>query len=241
MIDAKLYLDDANRCLWDMMNQSFHITIDYSSEDCFANYLQNGNCIIYVPKMKEPDSASFTHELLHLYLPYHNTFIGSALKGMLKETYPLNIIFDKGLYDHVSNSLEHVKMLPLYLKMGYPINKFLLDYNDNKLTDDEVDLLYNSYKKGIVPQKYNYLAINCYIGKFFAVKADINTKNHYDRQMALLDKLDHELFSALNNFWNGWIDYDIEQKREVWDNNYHELVVVLVNDLVVWSKHKKIA
>lgn len=241
MIDAKLYLDDTNRFLWEMMNQSFHITIDYSPEDCYANYLQNGNCIIYVPKMKEPDSASFTHELLHLYLPHHNIYIGGAVKGMLKDTYPLNNIFDNGLYDHVSNSLEHIKMLPLYLKMGYPIDKFLLDYNDKKLTDDDVDILYNTYKKGMFYPNYNHLAINCYIGKFFAVKADINTDNHYDRQMALLDKLDHGLFSSLNNFWNGWIDYNIELKREVWDNDYHELVVVFVNDLVVWSKHKKIA
>lgn len=241
MIDAKLYLDNANRCLWDTLNHSFHIDIEYSSEDCYANFFQNGNCIIYVPIMKEPDSASFTHELLHLYLPYHNTFIGGAFKSMLRETFPLNIIFDDGLYDHISNTLEHIKMLPLYLKMGYPIDKFLLDYNDNKLTNDEVDLLCKSYRKGVICPKYNLLAINCYIGKFFAVKADINTDNRYDHQMALLDKLDHELFSALNNFWDAWVNYDIELKREVWDNDYHELVVVLANDLVVWSKNKKIA
>ena len=239
MVDVSLYIDNANMKLWETMNQFFNISIDYSLEDCYSNYFLKGNCIIYVPKMSAPDSASFTHELLHLYLPYHKTFIGGAIEGMLKETYPLNIIFDKGLYDHVSNSLEHIKMLPLYLKMGYPIEKFLLDYNDNKLTDDEVDRLCKEYKKGVFCSKYNRMAINCFIGKFFAVKADINTDNHYDRQMAALDKLDHELFLALNYFWNGWVGYDVELKREAWEHDYHELVDKLVNDLTVWSKHRK--
>jgi hypothetical protein len=239
MVDVSLYIDDANKRLWETMNQSFNISIDYSSEDCYGNYMQNGDCTIYVPRMGEPDAASFTHELLHLYLPYHKTFIGGAIEGMMKETYPLNIIFDKGLYDHISNSLEHIKMLPIYLKMGYPIEKFILDYYDDKLTDDEVDRLCQSYKKGVLCIRYNRMAINFLIGKFFAVKADINTDNHYDRQLAAMDKLDHELFSTLNDFWNGWIDYDIELKREAWENDYHGLVDNLVNDLTNWSKHKK--
>lgn len=239
MVDASLYIDDANKDLWETMNQSFNISIDYTSEDCYGNYFRNGNCTIYVPRMSAPDSASFTHELLHLYLPYHKTFIGGAIEGMMKETYPLNTIFDKGLYDHISNSLEHIKMLPVYLKMGYPVEKFLLDYNEEKLTYDEVDLLCKEYKKGMLCSKYNRLAIRCFIGKFFAVKADVNTYHHYDRQMAVMDKLDHELFSALDNFWNGWVEYDLEKKREAWKNDYHELVDVLVNDLTDWSKRKK--
>ena len=239
MIDAKLYIDDANKNLWETMNQSFNISIDYSAEDCYANYLQNGNCTIYVPRIGVPDSASFTHELLHLYLPYKGIYVGGALQLTLRNKYPLNIIFNEGLYNHISNSLEHVKMLPVYLKMGYPIDEFLLDYYDNKLTDNEVYRLCQSYKKGVLCTKYNRLAINYFIGKFFAVKADINPDNHYDYQMAALDKLDHKLFSALNVFWNGWVNYDIELKREAWEHDYHELVDILVNDLTVWSKHRK--
>lgn len=240
MIDAKLYIDSANLKLWETMNQSFNISIDYSLENCYCNFFQKGNCIIYVPRMSAPDSASFTHELLHIYLPYHKTYIGGTVEGMLKETYPLNIIFDKKLYDHISNSLEHIKMLPIYLNMGYPIETFLLDYNNNKLTDEEVDCLCQHYKKGLFRTKYNRKAINLFIGKFFAVKADINNNNQYDRQMSALKTLDNTLYSALEKFWNSWIEYDVEKQREVWEDDYHEMVNVLVDDLTDWGKDKKI-
>ena len=239
MINVELYLDGANKELWHTMNQCFNISIDYSSEDCYANYRQNNDFTIYVPQNSIPDAASFTHELLHLYLPYHKTFIGGAIEGMLKETFPLNIIFDNELYDHISNSLEHIKMLPLYLKMGYPIESFILDYYDVKLTDSEVDNLCKEYKRGILFPKYNRLAINSFIGKYFAVKADINANNQYDKQMSALNTLDHTMFSALDRFWNSWDEYDIEKKREVWENDYHEMVNVLLDDLTNWSKHKK--
>ncbi len=239
MIDASLYIDDANKNLWKMLNQSFNISIEYCSENCYGNYHKNKDCIIYVPK-NLPDSASFTHELLHLYLPYKSLYIGSAIQLMLQNEYPLNIIFNERLYDHISNSLEHVKMLPVYLNLGYPIEKFLSDYSDVKLTNSDVDYISNGYKKGIFCTKYNKTHINYFIGKFFAGKADINTNNHYDQQMSALYNIDHELFSILDKFWNGWIDYDIEKERQTWENNYHDLVDVLVDGLIDWSKNKKI-
>lgn len=240
MINVELYLDGVNRDLWNTMNQHFNIKIDYSTDGYYANYRKKNDCTIYVPRHRTPDSVSFTHELLHLYLPQHKIFIGGALERILKVKHPINVIFDKALYDHISNSLEHIKMLPLYLKMGYPIESFILDYYDVKLTDSEVDNLCKKYKQGILFPKYNRLAINYFIGKFFAVKADINTDNQYDKQMSVLNTLDHTLFSALDRFWNSWIEYDIEKKREAWDIDYHSFVDVLVNDLIKWSKHKRI-
>jgi hypothetical protein len=240
MIDANLYIDDANKNLWETMNQSFNISINYSAEDCYVNYLQNGNCTIYVPRNKEPDTISFTHELLHLYLPYHETFIGRAIMRNFMTVSPFDLIFDKKLCDHISNSLEHIKMLPLYLKMGYPAERFISDYYDIKLTDNEVDSLCKNYKRGLLFTRYNKFAINHFIGKFFAVKADVNVNNQYDRQMSALKSLDYALFSALDRFWNSWIEYDVEKQREVWEYDYNEMVNVLVDDLTDWGKDKKI-
>lgn len=239
MIDIKQYLDGSNIGLWQTMSQSFHINIDYCSEDYYGNYYRNNDCTIYVPKNGIPNTASFTHELLHLLLPSHKIYIGGAVECKLREIFPLNTIFDKDLYDHISNCLGHVKMLPRYLKMGYPIEEFLSDYHEKKLTKNGLFGLSLLCKKNCLNRKYNRMAYNAYIGKFFAAKADINPDNHYDELLNGLKKIDSKLFLALETFWNGWVDYDIEKKREVWEDDYHVLVDVLTDDLINWCKHKE--
>lgn len=241
MIDPKFYLDDSNVYLWKILNKSFHVNIEYCYGKNYGINIQNRNCTIYVPLIGEPDTASFTHELLHLYISSFGIHIGGTIKIVLNGRYPFDLIFDKDLYDHISNSLEHIKILPLYLDMGYPIENFISDYYSCKLTNVELDYICREYKNDISRSKYNRFAVNCFIGKFFAVKADVNPNNRYDYQMAVLDELDHKLFSALNKFWNSWIEYDIELKREVWEPDYHRIVDVLEQDLVDWSKNKIIA
>lgn len=240
MIDVNQYLDDRNRGLWEELNNSFNINIDFTLDSCYGNYLQSDDCTIYVPVNKKPDAASFTHELLHLYLPQRKIYIGGAIECMMCEIYPLNTIFDKCLYDHIKNSLEHVKMLPIFLRMGYPIESFLLDYYEEKLTANDVKTLRREYKSGFFSRGYKHRAVNYYIGKFFAAKADINPTNHYDKLLSDMNQLDSSLYSAIDKFWNGWIDYDVEKKRDILEEDYNALVDRLVNELNDWSNNKKI-
>jgi hypothetical protein len=238
MLSVEPYLDSNNQELWQTMSQGFNIVIDYSPEGCYGNYHQSNDCTIYVPIGKEPDPASFSHELLHLYLSHYKIYIGGAIECLFRERYPHNIIFDKGLYDHITNCLEHIKMLPLYLKLGYPIEKFLLDYYEEKLTFEDLKRLRKGYKSGIFSYKFNRRAVNFYIGQFFAAKADINPTNYYDKLLSDMNQLDTTLYSALDTFWNGWVNYDVEKKREVWEDDYHVLVDKLADDLSDWSKNK---
>lgn len=240
MINVEPYLDSANKELWQTMSQRFNISVEYGSEDCYGNYHKNNDCVIYVPQNSVPNQVSFTHELLHLYLPYHGIFIGGAIECTLKGQYPLNIVFNDKLYDHISNSLEHIKMLPLYLNMGYPKEYFLSDYFDCKLTNSEINSIRKSYKTGLLFPKYNSLIINFYIGKFFAAKADINSDNHYDQQLTDLYNIDHVLYSALEKFWNSWLDYDVTIEPTALGCNYNDMVNLFVDDLIDWSKKKKI-
>ena len=53
-----------------------------------------------------------------------------------------------------------------------------------------------------------------------------------------MNQLDTTLYSALDTFWNGWVNYDVEKKREVWEDDYHILVDKLADDLSDWSKNK---
>lgn len=240
MIDATQYLDSRNMELWEELNSSFNITIKNGQEYCYANYHINNNCTIYVPKIGIPDSASFTHELLHLYLSSHKIYIGGAIECFIREIYPLNTIFDKDLYDHISNCLEHIKMLPVYLNMGYPLESFLSDYNEEKITFERLEQLGKRYKKtSLLSSKYNREAINHYIGIYFAIKADINPNHYYDHHLKILDGIDHTLYSILDVLWDEWNNYDVDKTREVWEDDYHKIIDRFVNELTDWSNNKK--
>lgn len=238
MIDPESYLDDANKNLWNTMNQHFNIRLDYSKEGCYANFHKNNDCTIFVVKGK-PDPASFTHELLHLYLPLHNTYIGGCMKNKFGNTPPFNNIFNDCLCEHISNSLEHIKMLPIYLKMGYPINKFLQKYYDKKLTTCESVCICLNYKKLFSKTHLRIISVRFFIGKFFAAKADPNMSFNYEQQLNTLDKLDHQLFSALNNFWNSWLEYDVELRQNDVLNDYIDLLDTFKEDLSNWCKNKE--
>ena len=240
MIDVAPYLDNANRPLWEELSTLFNISIEYSKEKCYGNYLKRDDCTICVLKDEEPDPASFSHELLHLYLPSKQIRIGCAIENMFKEQYPHCLIFDTALYDHISNCLNHIKMFPLFLQMGYPAEKFLQDYHDHKLTNLEVCEIKCKYKSGLFKVKYNIQGVNLFIGKFFAAKADVNPSNNYDNPLMKLKQIDPQLFSALDDFWNSWVEYEVDLHREVWENDYHQLVDKLGNDIAEWGKDKKV-
>lgn len=238
MIDVSPYIDDRNRALWETMNKRFNITIDYGIEDCYGNNLIKNDCTIYVCRDEEPNPASFTHELLHLYLPSKDIHIGSTIQIFLQEQCPQCLIFNKKLYDHISNCLEHIKTFPIFVEMGYPAQDFIQDYTTNKLTDDDVNFIVHHYKVGLFKKKYNVQAVNCYIGKFFAAKADVNLNNNYNNQLLKLKAQDSQLYLILDKFWNNWIDYDIEREREAWKYNHRTIVDTFDKDLTQWGKNK---
>ena len=238
VIDASPYIDDRNRALWETMNKRFNISVEHSVEDCYGNYLIKDDCTIYVCKNEDPSPSSFTHELLHLYLPTKDIRIGSTIQLFLQEHYPQCLIFDKILYDHISNCLEHIKTFPIFVEMGYPTQDFIQDYITNKLTDNDLNPIVHYYRVGLFKKRYNVQAVNCFIGKFFASKADVNPDHNYDNQLLKLKALDSQLYSILDGFWNNWIDYDIECKREVWEHNHRTLVDTFDKELTQWGKNK---
>ena len=239
MVDINLYLDDLNRTLWETMSRKFNINVTYGWENCYSCKHDGDNITIFVLKGQKPDSASFAHELLHLYLPSKDIRIGARIKAVFSGIPALYSIFDNRLYEHISNCLEHVKMFPVFLRMGYPKESFLQDYGDSKITfqqASEIRLFYRS----LFSKKYKSQYVNSFIGLFFSAKADVNVKNNYDGQLNILKKTDRNLFSVLDSFWNEWLEYDVERHRDVWENDYGDLVLRFEENMIQWCSDKSI-
>lgn len=229
-------IDNKNQKLWDEINQVHGISIEYSSNQEYGCYSEGKQSTIYVAKDNlEPDS--FTHELLHIYIRIKEIYIGSGLKLQIQSSSILSRIFSEGLLEHFGNCLDHVKMLPIYLDLGFEREKFILDYHTLKSTDSQISQIKRMYK---VQKIHNASAIDAFIGRFISIKADPNNTFDYTSHLRRLQKIDGKLFTVLNRFITAWEDFDINNPDPVFGYNYHPLLFDFYEGLMSWVKNKKI-
>ncbi len=212
-------LDTRNEALWNELNENYAISLQPSLNGeygCFSK----GNDITFYINESNPCLDSFTHEMLHVYLRLKELYVGAGLKNTLAGSNILKAIFSDALLEHIGNSLDHVKMLPLYLEMGFDREKFLLDYHTDKCLDSEVSQLKRFYRTG---KKLNFTIVDNYLGKLLAMFADPNPAFTYTSQREQLKKIDPFLYSATLKMVNQWKKVELSGGNGV-SNTYHEVV-----------------
>lgn len=242
-IDLSGYITQQSKNLWGQLNSIYDISIEYHNVNEYAVFTQNKKAVIYVPKNAKPCPDSFGHELLHILVRSTETYIGASLSRIVKESNTLSAILSTNLLNHISNCLEHIKMLPLYLNMGFDISRFIVDYNTPKLTISEVSYLRSTMIKKRLLRKISYvpMAVDLYIGKYFAVKACPNSTINYEPLIQELKSIDEELWEILESFWDSWLEYDIFKAREAVDLDYLEVLCDFTDNLEEWQAKREIA
>lgn len=249
-------LDTKNTNLWNELNNTCSIEVKIENRPDYGVFSQNRKYTIHVQK-DNINPASFAHELLHIYLKTKNVTIGGGLTLYIKGSPSLSRIFSENLLDHISNSLEHVKMIPIFLDLGYKIYDFISDYHESKLTDENLSLLkkhfqvstthsnvtgidyyINKIKKHfqVSATHYNATGIDYYIGIYFAAKACPNQVFNYSIQLNELKQFDPDLFNILESFWESWGNYDYTEKFA----SHHSFLIIFTEGLERWVTDKKI-
>ena len=228
-----LLIDDRNKELWEFCNSNAKIEITIANVDECEVYSKGGKHSIKISS-QQLNPASFTHELLHVYLSIKNVHVGGALYWALNED-KINRFFTTALREHVSNCLNHIKMLPLYLEMGYDIKSFITDYHVNKFTEDDAKRLKGDLK--LFSGVYKAKEIDYYIGKFFAMKACPNHEYDYSTGYDFLKELAPGLFSVLEKCMKEWDDYDYTVDDPL-SEGYREIAYNLVNGIKKWALFK---
>lgn len=227
-------LDSRNKGLWNDLNNYFEIDV-YQHDTPFAEvFSKNKKIQIYVNK--DIDSASFTHELLHLWIEQKEIHIGSTFKLVVAENKKLKRVFSDNLLIHIGNTCEHVKMYPKFISLGFNSNEFLYDNDTHKCSESEILAIEKNYK---FLWTYRAKAIDTFIGKFFAINADQNIAFDYSDCQKRLGKLDMELFKLLSNFWKQWLDYDLDKEDGVYVS-YHQIAFNFFDNFERWIKDKKL-
>lgn len=145
------------------------------------------------------------------------------------------------LIEHIGNCLEHIKMLPIFLEMGFNREDFISDYSENKLTEENLKSIKRLFKSKILFQreKYDSKAIDFFIGKYFAVKACPNLTYNYDKGLNELGRIDTDLYFVLNKFMKNWDMFDYNDTDPI-TGGYRDILFDFVNGLTEWSKGKSV-
>ncbi|MEA5111553.1 hypothetical protein SDC9_21804 [bioreactor metagenome] len=237
-MDTTGLIDNRNLKLWNSLRSVHEIEINQVSGEEYSAYSKDNKTIISVPACNL-NAASFTHELLHIYLRTKDVFIGGVLTLSIKKSEKLSRIFSDALIDHISNSLDHIKMFPEFLKLGYPKSEFISDHSINKLTFEEVRLIRKYFKTTFLFRTtYKASAIDFFIGKYFAASACTNTTFDYPKQLAELKKIDNWLFEILETFIFEWKNYDYTNTD--FSKGYYTIVFDFIEKLNEWADNKKI-
>ena len=177
------------------------------------SYSKDKKTIIYVPN-DNLNSASFAHELLHVYLRSKKVFIGSGFALSIKENKVLSRIISEKLIEHVGNCLDHIKMYPVFIKLGYNQTEFIADYFVDKLTNKDIEDIKNHLvEKRIFRKVYNASAIDFFIGKFFAANACPN--DFFDYKMIAWKNFDYNDTDPISRSYNLLL-FDFIDSLENW-------------------------
>jgi hypothetical protein len=231
-------IDSRNSELWRTLNNCCQIEIQIGNCTNYDLSSKGELSIIYVPE-NNYDPAFFTHELLHIYLRTRQVFIGSGITS-IKENSLLSKIFSGELIEHIGNCLDHIKMYPLFIEMGYPSEKFTIDFSIDKLNQQEQNLISTFlYCRKPCKKIYNSKVIDFYIGKFFAVIACPNRQFDYSEKLSRLKEIEKDLYLILEKFSNAWINYNIED-RDPLTGGYQIFLYDFINSLEKWALRRKI-
>lgn len=228
-----ILIDKRNTALWKSMNNMYNIDFQNSYEPNFQLYLLKKNAIIYIPS-ENANAGGFTHELLHMKLHSLGVLTGPAIRVHIKKKKNLSKYLTKNLQDHLSNSLEHIKMLPIFLDMGFDIEHFISDYHKNKADSIYID---NIIQKLKIKDSYNADIFDSYVGRYFAIVACPNKNFHYGEALTKLKELSPDLYDVLNRFTEKWTDLNLLDS-EIDLSLYKTTLWNFLDELEHWTENK---
>lgn len=226
-------LNSLNRNLLSELEKNYEIEFQQKDIDYCEVFSQNNKSIIYY-NPKNVDDESIAHELLHIWLNTFNYISGNGIYLQCLENPKLEKIFVKFLCDHIGNCIDHIKMYPQYLSMGYSSEKFIVNALGEKSNlNDMIDL-----KLKVGENQYSSKAIELFIGNLISIYAD-HIENDYTKHLIILKNKDEDLFDIVTKFWNSWKNFDIT-KIDVIFNSDTELMFNFVEDMENWVMNKEI-
>lgn len=232
-------LEYRNIKLYNELLQTQQIDTVLQQRNDYATYTIGNTAIIYVAT-DNLRATYYTHELLHIFLRTKKVFLGSSIISYLESKPKLNRIVSDDFREQVPNMLDHVKMLPLFLELGYDRKEFIQDYDTDKFTWLDLGYILAIFRKSwFWKKRYTATGVDQYIGRYFAARTCPDPSGDYTSQLNRLKKLDAELFEILETFFTAWENYDYDNP-DSYERSYHRFSLPFVDSLDAWAGKRKI-
>jgi hypothetical protein len=224
-------LDEQNKQLLSEIRNKMSVKFEIFNKPYFENYSINDNVTVYVnPKIFS--NSSVAHELLHAWFRGLGLMGSNLIYLSAKEKPKFSNVFDKKLCDHIGNCMEHYKIYPKFLEMGYVPEEFLSS-KGMQCDINNVRKL-RTQSNGIHSAKH----LNNYIGYLISIYAD-HLPNDYSQHLVQMQNIEPELFDIVSEFWQAWRDVDIENSDPITRTDF-EAINGFIISIEGWIENKSI-
>jgi hypothetical protein len=127
LYDLQSLLDERNRTLYEGVASQLPVVLLDSGNDLWTAHLKNGTAEIHTADASWP-GACFAHELLHISLRLR----GLTCPGYVDNE---NIADIKEIVGWLFNILDHFKVYPEFLALGYTGDQFLADSDPSEVCE----------------------------------------------------------------------------------------------------------
>lgn len=235
-----LLIDHRNIDLWNDINNSMNVSVILSDDEMVSSAFCDRNTInIIISNRSISKVESFTHELLHAYMAKHRIDFGPDLKLSISKFPHLCKFMTNELIDNINNCLEHIKILPLYLDLGYDRDKFVADYYHEMISlMDKIDLRLNLKRSCLFSKRIRYRIVNTqlFIKKYLSLKVCFDPSKDYSNNLKMFHKIDSKLSNILDELLKEWENYDIN----IPNSGYSHIKENFINRLDLWALDKKL-
>lgn len=197
----------------------------------------------------EPSPSSLTHELLHIYCNVNGFVDTFTIIDIFKSN---NTRFKTECISDIQNLLAHLKMFPFFLKLGYNINEFYLNYGDKLIRET---LIPNFITLGVmfkINKELNSKPSIDVITTFFQLVLILKQiemeedyqqiKNQSSEYSELLIGYDEELFNTFNGELNAWLGSETFSNYDFYINineKLQNLGYPIENEWEAWMYNNK--
>ena len=224
------FLDKNTLALLADLRNIHEIDFQQKSISYCETFSQNGkSTIFYNPLII--DNESIAHELLHIWLDKYKCIISNHIFLSCESHKKLSKIFRKFLCDYIGNCMDHYKIYPKYVEMGYGPEKFVMDGLAEKCSMNDIKKLHLKFLG-----KYKPKSIDKFIGYLISIYAD-HIYHDYSKHLNLLNSKEPELFRIVTVFWNKWTIFDIENIDPIYNSDI-ELAESFIGEMEQWIEKK---
>lgn len=227
----KQLIDNRLESIWKLIESKYSIDFSEASDGIYGCYTIGNSATFHIDSSKFSKDY-FAHEVLHAYMSSVGCHIAGSLKILIQDNSILSKVLSLKLLDHIGNVLEHIKIYPIYIELGFDKNKFTIDYFESKLTTTDIACLRSLYRS------VGYFASDRFVGKLTAALADPNPEFDYSQQLIQLRKFDPHLFDITYKMVERWKLTKFDNVS-VLDDDYNTVTWEYYQGLEKWIRKKR--